>query len=110
MCRWIQGPSGSSSCESTPEHHTDSDRSKWRFTSLPDFYNILRAVSVLALTLLVLDYVLVAPNVLGAFFACVPSFFSASPRLAGLCCPVAAPAQTTHDPPAAKPTHRRSPP
>jgi FlaA1/EpsC-like NDP-sugar epimerase len=43
-------------------------KGKWRFTSLPDFYNILRAVSVLALSLLVLDYVLVAPNVLGAFF------------------------------------------
>jgi FlaA1/EpsC-like NDP-sugar epimerase len=43
-------------------------KAKWRFTSLPDFYNILRAVSILAVSLLVLDYVLVAPNVLGAFF------------------------------------------
>jgi len=43
-------------------------KSKWRFTSLPDFYNILRAVSILAASLLVLDYVLLAPNVLGAFF------------------------------------------
>ena len=43
-------------------------KSKWRFTSLPDLYNIVRAVSVLAVTLLALDYVLVAPNVYGTFF------------------------------------------
>jgi len=43
-------------------------RGKWRFTSLPDLSNIFRAVTVLALSLLVLDYVLVAPNMLGAFF------------------------------------------
>jgi len=43
-------------------------KSKWRFTSLPDFMNILRAASVLAVTLLVIDYVLVAPNILGGFF------------------------------------------
>jgi len=42
--------------------------SKWRFASLPDLVNILRAASVLAVSLLVLDYVLVAPNVLGQFF------------------------------------------
>jgi FlaA1/EpsC-like NDP-sugar epimerase len=41
---------------------------KWRFASLPDLMNILRAATVLAVSLLVLDYVLVAPNVLGAFF------------------------------------------
>src|SRR5262245_57043589 len=43
-------------------------RGKWRFASLPDLFNIFRAVTVLALSLLVLDYILVAPNVLGAFF------------------------------------------
>src|SRR5262245_41516643 len=43
-------------------------KSKWRFTSLPELSNIVRAVSVLAFSLLVLDYVLVAPNFLGAFF------------------------------------------
>jgi O-antigen biosynthesis protein WbqV len=43
-------------------------RNKWRFTSLPDLYNIFRAATVLALSLLVLDYILLAPNVLGAFF------------------------------------------
>jgi O-antigen biosynthesis protein WbqV len=43
-------------------------RSKWRFASLPDLANIFRAASVLAISLLALDYVLVAPNVLGQFF------------------------------------------
>jgi len=43
-------------------------KGKWRFASLPDLYSIFRAVSVLAVSLLVLDYVLVAPNFLGAFF------------------------------------------
>jgi FlaA1/EpsC-like NDP-sugar epimerase len=42
--------------------------SKWRFASLPDLMNILRAATVLAVSLLVLDYVLVAPNVFGQFF------------------------------------------
>ena len=41
---------------------------KWRFASLPDLMNIFRAATVLAVSLLVLDYVLVAPNVLGQFF------------------------------------------
>jgi O-antigen biosynthesis protein WbqV len=41
---------------------------KWRFISLPDALNIMRVASVLSLTLLVLDYVLVAPNVRGAYF------------------------------------------
>jgi FlaA1/EpsC-like NDP-sugar epimerase len=43
-------------------------KSKWRFTSLPDLSNIVRAASVLAVTLLGLDYVMLAPNVLGTFF------------------------------------------
>src|SRR5688500_8682899 len=43
-------------------------KSKWRFTSLPDLYNIVRATTVLALTLLILDYVLLAPNIYGTFF------------------------------------------
>src|SRR6266550_4129747 len=43
-------------------------KAKWRFTSLPDLFNIVRAATVLALTLLVLDYVLLAPNVYGTFF------------------------------------------
>src|SRR5438132_4720215 len=43
-------------------------KAKWRFTSLPDLYNIVRASTVLAVTLLALDYVLVAPNIYGTFF------------------------------------------
>src|SRR3984893_15663080 len=43
---------------------------KWRFISLPDAVNILRAATVLTLGLLVLDYIFifVAPNVSGTFF------------------------------------------
>jgi O-antigen biosynthesis protein WbqV len=43
-------------------------RNKWRFTSVPDLYNIFRASTVLAVSLLALDYVLVSPNVYGTFF------------------------------------------
>src|SRR5689334_7361694 len=43
-------------------------RAKWRFTSLPEMFAIMRASTVLALTLLALDYVLVAPNLYGTFF------------------------------------------
>jgi O-antigen biosynthesis protein WbqV len=43
-------------------------KAKWRFTSLPDLFIIVRAATVLAATLLALDYVLLAPNVLGTFF------------------------------------------
>jgi FlaA1/EpsC-like NDP-sugar epimerase len=43
-------------------------RNKWRFTSVPDLYNIFRAATVLAVSLLALDYVLLAPNVYGQFF------------------------------------------
>ncbi|MCC6888609.1 MAG: polysaccharide biosynthesis protein [Hyphomicrobiales bacterium] len=42
-------------------------RSRWRFASLPDAANILGASTVLALTLVVIDYILVAPNVRGSF-------------------------------------------
>jgi FlaA1/EpsC-like NDP-sugar epimerase len=41
---------------------------KWRFTSLPDALNIVRAATVLTVALLVLDYIFVAPNVHGTFF------------------------------------------
>jgi len=43
-------------------------RNKWRFTSVPDLYHIFRAATVLAVSLLAFDYVLVAPNVYGRFF------------------------------------------
>src|SRR5258708_26120552 len=39
-----------------------------RFISFPDFLNILGAATTLAIALLVLDYVFVAPHALGAFF------------------------------------------
>ena len=41
---------------------------KWRFASLPDLRNIFRAVSVLAISLLVLDYILLYPTLFGTFF------------------------------------------
>src|SRR5579885_946981 len=43
-------------------------RNKWRFTSVPDLYNIFRAATALALSLLALDYILLTPNVYGQFF------------------------------------------
>jgi FlaA1/EpsC-like NDP-sugar epimerase len=42
--------------------------SKWRFASLPDLRNIFRAVTVLAISLLVLDYILLYPTLFGTFF------------------------------------------
>jgi O-antigen biosynthesis protein WbqV len=41
---------------------------KWRFISFPDVFNIVRAATVLAVALLGLDYIFVAPNVQGNFF------------------------------------------
>jgi hypothetical protein len=41
---------------------------KWRFISLPDLFNILRVSTVLAVALLVVDYIFLAPNVYGTFF------------------------------------------
>lgn len=43
-------------------------RNKWRFTSIPDLYNLFKASTVLSVSLLVLDYILVAPNFYGTFF------------------------------------------
>jgi FlaA1/EpsC-like NDP-sugar epimerase len=43
-------------------------RSKWRFASLPDLFNIFRASTVLALTLLVIDYIVLSPQLFGFFF------------------------------------------
>src|SRR5262249_7693125 len=66
-------------------------KGKWRFASLPDLGNIFRAVSVLAVSLLVFDYILVAPNVLGTFFFgkltillywLLQMFFLGGPRIA----------------------------
>lgn len=44
-------------------------RAKWRFASLPDLFNIFRAVAVLALTLVLLDYVLASSSFYGALLA-----------------------------------------
>jgi FlaA1/EpsC-like NDP-sugar epimerase len=43
-------------------------KNKWRFTSLPDMMIIAKVATALALTLLALDYVLLAPNVYGGYF------------------------------------------
>ena len=43
-------------------------RTKWRFASLPDLAGIVRAASVLALALLVLDWVLVSETLYGFYF------------------------------------------
>src|SRR5262245_46077546 len=43
-------------------------KAKWRFASLPDLNNIVRASTLLAATLLVADYILLAPQVYGAFY------------------------------------------
>ncbi len=43
-------------------------KSKWRFASLPDLFNIFRAATILAVALLVVDYVLVSPQLRGTFF------------------------------------------
>ena len=69
----------------------DLYRAKWRFASLPDLWNIFRASCVLAVSLLVLDYVLVSPNFYGGFFLgkitialylLLQMFFLGGPRLA----------------------------
>jgi FlaA1/EpsC-like NDP-sugar epimerase len=41
---------------------------KWRFASLQDLSNIIRAVTVLAISLLVFDYILLYPALYGTFF------------------------------------------
>lgn len=43
-------------------------RTKWRFASLPDLAGIVRAATLLALTLLILDYVLVSSTMYGFYF------------------------------------------
>ena len=42
---------------------------KWRFISLPDALNIMRAATVLTLALLVMDYIFVTPDVQGRLVA-----------------------------------------
>ena len=56
-------------------------KAKWRFTSLPDLYNIVRAATVLAVSLLVLDYVLS-----GAATSTARSSSARSPSSSTGCC------------------------
>jgi O-antigen biosynthesis protein WbqV len=42
-------------------------QSRWRFASLPDLANIFKAAGVLALSLLVVDYLLVSPRIYGGY-------------------------------------------
>ncbi len=49
-------------------HFFHLDDAKWRFASLPDLWNIFRSATVIAITLLVLDYIMIAPNVWGDYF------------------------------------------
>jgi O-antigen biosynthesis protein WbqV len=66
-------------------------KSKWRFTSLPELMKIGQAATIMAVTLLALDYVLLAPNLYGTFFFgkitillywFLQMFFLAGPRIA----------------------------
>ncbi len=43
-------------------------QSKWRFASLPDLIAIAKAAGVLALAMLVIDYVVLAQNLYGGYF------------------------------------------
>jgi O-antigen biosynthesis protein WbqV len=43
-------------------------RTKWRFTSLPDLFNIIKAATIVATALLVVDYILLSPSFYGTFF------------------------------------------
>src|SRR3569833_1283373 len=43
-------------------------RNKWRFTSVPDMSHIVIAATILAVSLLVLDYLLLSPQLFGTFF------------------------------------------
>ena len=63
---------------------------KWRFASLPDLFNIFRASTVLAVSLLILDYVLLSPYFYGTFFFgkltivlywCLQMLFLGGPRI-----------------------------
>src|SRR5690606_25990711 len=66
-------------------------RSKWRFASLPDLVYIFRAATILAVSMLALDYVLFAEYLYGDFFFgkitivlywCLQIFFLGGPRIA----------------------------
>lgn len=65
--------------------------SKWRFASLPDLSNIFKAVTVLAVSIAVVDYILVSSAIYGRFFFgkitiglywCLQMLLLGGPRLA----------------------------
>jgi O-antigen biosynthesis protein WbqV len=64
--------------------------SKWRFASLPDLFNIFRAVTILAFSLIALDYVLISSTAYGNFYFgkitialywCLQMLFLGGPRI-----------------------------
>lgn len=64
---------------------------KWRFTSTTELFRIIRVATVIAISLLVFDYIMVSPNVYGGFFLgkatiilywLLQIFFLGGPRLA----------------------------
>ena len=66
-------------------------RSKWRFASLPDLFNIFRASTILSVSLVGLDYLLSRPYFYGELFFgfttillywCLQMFFLGGPRIA----------------------------
>ena len=66
-------------------------RSKWRFASLPDLFNIFVASTILAVSVVALDYILLRPEFYGDFFFGVITivlywflqiFFLGGPRIA----------------------------
>jgi len=66
-------------------------RSKWRFASLPDLFNIFVAATILSVSLVALDYVMSRPDVFGEFYFgvvtillywCLQMFFLGGPRIA----------------------------
>ena len=65
-------------------------RPKWRFTSMPDLISIAKASLILAITLLIADYVLVSPNIFGdrprqegnCRYFVLQMFFLSAPRVA----------------------------
>ena len=68
---------------------------KWRFASLQDLSNIVRAVTVLAVSLLVLDYILLYPTLFGTYFFgkvtialywLLQMFFLGGPRISPTVC------------------------
>ena len=71
-------------------------RNKWRFTSVPDLYNIFRATTVLAVSLLALDYVLVEGEQL-VLHPCAPIWIDTDAFLQHLAAAEVLEQQSLHD-------------